>query len=89
MAFSNVQKEYLGHLKVTYGDFTQTEAAAPQTIVVEGGRVWCVLVSSQDTSGAMQMSMPRYSYSVSGALSTVTIYGQEGVTTGTFLIVYG
>lgn len=89
MAFSNVQKEYLGHLKVTYGDFTATQADTAQTIGVEGGRVWTVLVSSQDTTGALQMSMPRYSYSVSGAISTVTIYELEGVTTGTFMIVHG
>ena len=88
MAFSNLQKAYLGTLKVTYGDYTSTESGATQTIGVEGGRVWLLAAISQDTTGAMQMSFPRYSSSVSGAVNTITIYNQEGVTTGTIFIVH-
>lgn len=89
MAFSNVQKSYFGNLKVTYGDYTSTEAGATQTLAVEGGRVWLLAAISQDTTGAMQMSFPRYSTSVSGAVNTITVYNQEGVTTGTFIVIHG
>lgn len=88
MAFSNVKRTVFGNLKVTYGDYTATEADTSQTIGVDGGRVYLVVGNSQDTTGAMSMWVPRYSVSTTGAVTTVTLYSQEGVTSGTFLIVH-
>ena len=77
-----------GNLKLTVADVTETQAGSSDSIGVSGGRVYAVLLSSQDTTGAMQMSMPRYSVSLSGNVSTVTIYTQEGITTGTLVVLH-
>ena len=75
-----------GNIKMTVADVTETEAGGTDTIGVQGGRVYAVLLQSQDTSGAMQMHLPRYSVSLSGNVSTITLYVQEGITTGQLVI---
>lgn len=89
MAVSNVQTASLGGpLQVTYGDWTSTEADTTTTLGVKGGRIYLALFSSQDSSGAMMMHDPRVSVSTTGAVTTMTIYAMEGVTTGRFLVVH-
>ena len=77
-----------GNLKLTVANVTETEAGGTDSIGVSGGQVLAVLLSSQDTTGAMQMSLPRFSVSPSCNVSTVTIYTQEGITTGTLVILH-
>lgn len=88
MAFStsNVQKNYFGGLKVTVGDWTGSAADSPGTITVEGGRVYSARFSDQDASTPFLIDVP-VSVSQSGATSTVTVYNQQAVTVGRFLII--
>lgn len=89
MAQTNVKRVNLGGgLRLTVGSFTATQIAGTDSIVVEGPEPYVVLMQSQDTSGALMMHTPRFSSSVSGGLTTVTIYLQEGVTTGKFAILH-
>ena len=87
MALSNVKKTAFGNLKVAYGTWTFTEAGSTDSIAVEGGQIWLSQFTSFDSSGAIA-TVPRSSISTSGNITTITIYGQEGVTTGTFLVIY-
>ena len=90
MAFAktNVQTSVFGDLKVTYGDWTGAIGDAAGTIGVEGGRVYLALFTSQDSSGEIQIAPCRVSVSTSGSVTTVTVYNQETVTTGRFLIIH-
>lgn len=89
MPFTNVQTASgPGNLRFTYGDWTFTQTAASETIDVGGGRVYGAFFVSQDSTGALMIVPVRYSVSTSGAITTITVYGQEGVTTGQFLIVH-
>jgi hypothetical protein len=90
MAFAtaNVQRSVFGDLNVTYGDWTGAEGDAAGTIGVEGGRVYQALFTSQDSSGAIQIAPCRVSVSTTGQVTTVTVYNQETVTTGRFLIIH-
>ena len=85
---STVQSTVFGNLRVTYGAFTATQNAASVTLDVGGGNVWLCAFVSQDTTGAMAMSLPRFSTSTSGAVTTITLYLQDGVTTGHFIVVH-
>ena len=89
MAFAtaNVQRSVFGDLKVTYGDWTGAVGDAAGTIGVEGGRVYLAHFTSQDSSGEIQPAV-RVSVSTTDAVTTVTVYNQETVTTGRFLIVH-
>jgi len=90
MAFatSNVKKEYFGGLKVTFGDWSAASGDAAGTIGVEGGRVYLASFTSYDSTGALQEVPARVSVSTSGAVTTVTVYHLEDVTTGRFLIIH-
>lgn len=85
LSTSNVRHDVMGTINVTMGNFTFTEADASATFAVEGGWVLAQF-HSQDASGALQPIPIRYSVSASGNITTITVYGQEGVTTGKFLI---
>lgn len=88
MAQTNVRRVNIGgNIKLTTADVTETESAAADTIGVEGVPL-AVFLSSQDSTGAMQMAFPRHSYTTSGGVSTITIYTQEGVTTGKLVILH-
>ena len=89
MAFTNIQAGPAGVGLQTVADWTFTQSAAADTIVLQGGRLWGAIISSQDTTGAIQMWTPRVSVSVSGATMTVTIYAQEGVTNGRAVFFHG
>ena len=89
MAFATqrVQKEYLGHLKVTYGEWSGADADGSGTIGVEGGMVYDAKFTSQDASAKWDVRH-KVSNSVSGAVSTVTVYYNAAVTNGRFLIIH-
>ena len=89
MAFTNVRRASVGPFWITVADWTFTQNAAADSIALEGGRLWGVQLHSEDTTGAMQMWSPRVSSSVSGAVNTVTVYAQEGVTTGRAVFIHG
>ena len=82
MAFTNVRTGPGAIGWVTYADWTFTQGAAADSIVLSGGRLHEYHLHSEDTTGAILPWNPRVSVSVSGATQTVTVYAQEGVTTG-------
>lgn len=88
MAFatSNVMKSYFGNLKVTVGDWTGAAADVPGTFTVEGGRTYLIRFSDQDGSTPFQIDIP-ISVTQSGATSTITVYNQQSVTTGRFIVI--
>ncbi len=88
LSTTNVQKSYFGNLKVTYGAFTSTEGDAATTVTVEGGQVYLALFTSQDSSGALVMHPCRVSVSGTSGVVTITVYTQETVTTGRFIIIH-
>lgn len=90
MAFatSNVNRSVFGDLKVTYGEWTASEGDAAGTIGVEGGQVYLANFISQDSSGNIQIAPCRVSVSGTSGVVTITVYHQETVTTGRFLIVH-
>ena len=86
MAFSNVRNVALGGgLSLIVGDFTQTLGAGSQTFAVGAGRVLLCVVNPQKTAEPVD-SQNLYSLSTSGAISTLTIYGDAAITGGTFII---
>jgi hypothetical protein len=90
MAFAtaNVRRSVFGDMNITAGDWTASEGDAAGTIGVEGGRVYMANFTSQDSSGNIQIAPCRVSVSTSGNVTTVTVYHQETVTTGRFLIIH-
>lgn len=87
MAFSttNVKRAVLGNLNVVYGNWSGAAGDAPGTITLSGGEVYLFQFNSnsQPYNADIQASS-----SVSGAIQTVTIYYNEAVTGGTFLIIH-
>lgn len=82
-----VRRASLGDLKATLGTFTATAGDAAGTITVEGG--WAMaFFFSRDASGSVQAIPMRYSLSTSGNITTVTVYTQETVTLGDFIILH-
>lgn len=89
MAFatSNVQKTVFGNMNVTRGDWSGSVGDDKGTVTVEGGRVYLANFSNQDTDSPTDGGLPT-STTVSGGLSTVSVYYHETVTTGRFLIIH-
>lgn len=89
MAFlaTNVQRTVFGNMNVTRGDWSGTVGDTSGTVTVEGGRIYLANFTSQDTASPTEDNYPT-STSVSGALSTITVYYHNGVTTGRFLIIH-
>lgn len=89
MAFAtaNVRKSAFGDLKVTAGDWTVSAGDAAGTIGVEGGRVYLAEFSVQDTDTPTGGKV-NISPSTTGNVTTVTVYHNETVTTGRFLIIH-
>ena len=87
MAFatSNVQTDYTGRLQITYGDFTCLAGDPPGTITVKGGRVLLCKFQDQDP-GTPQQTVFLFSTTQSGATTTITVYCNEPVVTGRFVI---
>jgi hypothetical protein len=90
MAFAttNVQKSVFGNLNVTLGDWSSAAGDTAGSVAVSGGRVYAALFSSQDSSGAQVMWPVKVSSSVSGAVTTLTVYNLGDVTAGRFLIIH-
>jgi len=86
MAFAtaNVRKGTAGDIKITAGDWTGASGDASGTFPVEGGRVYSVVFSTNDQTGPYQ-SVP-YTWTTSGAVSTISVHNRETVTAGTFII---
>lgn len=84
LSTSNVRKMD-GNFHITVGTFTCTTGDAAATLSVQGGWVFPMFFS-RDSSGAIQAIPMRYSLSTSGNTTTITIYNQETVTNGDFVI---
>ena len=86
MAFSNVRNVPVGGgLALIVGDFTQTLGDGSQTFAVGAGRVLLCVVNPQRTADPVD-GQNLYSLSTSGAISTLTIYGDATIAGGTFVI---
>lgn len=88
MAFAttSVRKGTAGDLKITAGSWTGAQADASGTIGVEGSQIYSAIFSTNHTTGPVQF-VP-YSWTTSGAVSTVSIHNRETVTAGTFIIIH-
>lgn len=91
MAFStaNVRKAAFGDLKVTAGDWAETQAGqANATFNVEGGRVYLVRFDSQDSNNGPEQETPVFISTNPGTgVITLSIANRQIVTTGRFLII--
>jgi len=88
MAFNNVRNiDLSGGISMIFGDYTQTRGNASQTYAIAGGRIIGVIVNPQVTAEDVDMNNGLYSVSISGAINTLTIYGNSSVTAGTFLVI--
>lgn len=88
MAFttSNVKTTVFGNLRVTVGDWTGSVGDSSGSIGVGGGRVYLSNFEAQGTDQPFNIDIPS-SVSTSGNVTTVTVYYQQAVTTGRFLII--
>ncbi len=74
-----------GPLKATYGDWTATIGDAATTLTVAGGKLYGYQFHRNSTTGPIQ-PMVLVSQSGTTGYLTVTVYTQETVTDGTFII---
>lgn len=93
MAFStsNVRRAAFGDLKVTAGDWAETQAGqANATFSVEGGRVYFSRFDSQDSTNGPDQEVPVFISSTNASSSTITlsIANRQVVATGRFLIIH-
>ena len=87
MAFSNIRSGSAGSLGLTwiYGDFTHTVGQADQTFEVAAGRILLFHVNPQATAEPVDYSGDTYGISISGAINTVTIRLEAGISAGSFV----
>lgn len=93
MAFAtaNVRKSAFGDLKVTAGDWSETQAGqANGTFTVEGGRVYFARFDSRDNSNGPDQEIPVIDSSINATTGTITlsIANRQVVVTGRFLIIH-
>ena len=90
MAVTNVKSVSMGggH-SMMVGTYTHTANAAADTVTVAAGRVYLVNINPQISSGKYSLPRNLYSVSISDYVNTITIYPAEGITDGTFCIIYG
>lgn len=90
MAFStsNVQKNYVGKLRMTYGQWSSLVGDAAGTIGVEGGQVYGCFFSAQTPAGTTYSPDVTWNPSTSGGVTTVTISSPVAVTNGNFMIIH-
>ena len=89
MTLAQVKKVPLAMgVEMILGDYTHTVGGDNGTIEVGAGKVYAVLMNPQSTTIA-DTSHGAYSVSTSGAITTVTLYGDITVTAGTFCIIVG
>lgn len=85
MAFSNIRRvDVGGGLAIVVGDFTHTVGAADQTFAIGAGRILHFQVNPQATAEPVDFRGNVYSVSISGAINTVTIRAEAGISAGTF-----
>ena len=90
MAFAtaNVQHVVFGKLHCVYGDWSGAVGDAAGTFAVAGGRVYFADFNLQPTAPSQyQVSIP-YQVALSGTISTLTVFYNEAVTAGSFIIIY-
>jgi len=88
MAFAtqNVKKASMGNLKIVVGEWTGSEGDAGGTFAVGMARVHFAQFTIQDAD-AGEDSPVRYSVSLSGSTSTLTIQNRVTVTNGRFIVI--
>mgnify|MGYP001594946751 CR=1 FL=1 len=85
MAFSNVKRVDIGGgLAIIAADFTHTVGAADQTLAVGAGRILHAQVNPQATAEPVDFRGTLYDVSISGAINTITIRAEAGISAGTF-----
>ena len=85
MAFSNVKRVSLGGgLSIIAADFTATVGAADQTLAIGAGRILAAQANPQSTAEPVDFRGNLYDVSLSGAINTVTIRTDSGISAGTF-----
>ena len=91
MAFAtaNVRKGAFGDMKVTAGDWSETQAGqANATFTVEGGRVYFARFDSQDSTNGPDQEIPVFISSNAGTGTiTLSIANRQIVTAGRFIII--
>lgn len=90
MALSNIKKADLGGgLQLICGDYTHTEGAAAESLVVAAGRCYFAHLGNQDSGSDYEATPSRVSVSLSGRLLTITFNTQSNVTVGRFVVLVG
>lgn len=89
MAFatSNVTPDVAGTLKIVKGYWSGNAGDAAGTFAVAGGQVYEAMFQDMDTTGPTMYIAPT-SFSTSGYITTITVYNNQNVTTGRFMIKY-
>ena len=87
MAFAatNQRKGTAGDLKITAGNWTGAVGDASGTVTVEGSQLYLAAFPTNDTTGPFQF-VP-YTWTVSGAVITITVHNREAVTGGTYIAI--
>lgn len=87
MAFStsNIRADVQGSTKVVYGNWAGTVGDGSGTFTVASGKVLSAEFAISDSNGPTEAALP-VTTSLSGYLTTVTVYYPRTVTTGTFKI---
>ena len=77
-----------GGVSLIFGNYTFTAGAGSVTFAVGAGMVLGVILNDQLSAEPSDYSGAKYSTSISGAINTLTIYGNAPVATaGTFLVI--
>lgn len=86
MAFAatNIRKGTAGDLKITAGNWTGAIGDASGAITVEGSQVYSAAFETNDPLSPSQ-KVP-VTWTVSGAVSTISVHNRETVTAGTFIV---
>lgn len=91
MAFStaNVRRGTAGDLKITAGDWIETQAGqANATFTVEAGRVYSAVFESQDSSNGPDQLVPVFISTNAGTGTiTLSIANRQIVALGRFIII--
>jgi len=87
IATSNVKQQSGGSLNFLAGDWSSAVGDDSGTVTVGGARVYFAQFSAQDSVTGELASVP-WTASTSGALTTVTFYPHDAVSSGRFLIAY-
>lgn len=78
--------QYPAGAKLLTGTWTHTVGAAPETLVVNG-HIWDARFTCNLSSGKSEPEI-KWSDSLSGIQTTITLYCNSTVTDGRFVIVY-